>query len=290
MTTNKAQKRAIRTRMAKTGERYAAARHHLLNRHRAANDAEPSTAGLAAIGDEGLPPATPTETATSATVPEDRVALAAADEAPGPEPAASPPAAAPDAGPGPSEAAVRRATGKCWDEWFALLDAWGAADECHRAIARHLERDHGLDGWWAQSVTVGYERARGRRALHQTADGFEISVSRTFPLPLERLRAAFAEEAARDRWLEPGTLRRRPGRAHTSLRFDVGDGATRLTVTLTAKGGDRTVAALQHERLPGAIAVETWRAFWKERLARLADVLANGAAGPGRPGQDHGTR
>src|SRR5918997_3056187 len=87
--------------------------------------------------------------------------------------------------PGVSDAAVQRATGKSWDEWFALLDAWQGTTHSHTEIARHVHETFGIDGWWAQSVTVGYERARGMRALHERPDGFSMNASKTFPVPVE---------------------------------------------------------------------------------------------------------
>jgi len=62
-----------------------------------------------------------------------------------------------------SDDAIRERTGRGWDEWFALLDAWQAASRPHPDVARWLRDEHGVDGWSAQSVTVGYERARGLR-------------------------------------------------------------------------------------------------------------------------------
>lgn len=35
-----------------------------------------------------------------------------------------------------SDAEIRRRTGRGWEEWFDLLDAWGAADRTHRETAR----------------------------------------------------------------------------------------------------------------------------------------------------------
>ena len=238
MTRDKALKRAIRARMAKTGERYAAARHFHLDRHLI------------------LPIDGPGETS--------------------PVPDQSPPVELPPrvAEPGVSDEAIRRGTGKGWDEWFRLLDGWNAAARTHAEIARHLAEEHGVGGWWAQSVTVGYERARGLRAVHQQPDGFSVNASKTFPVPVERLFAAFVEEAARDGWLEPGTLRLRTAQPNRSARFDVLANGTRLAVGFTAKGEAKASAQLQHEKLPTADDVETWRAFWKARLDRLADMLA----------------
>ena len=58
---------------------------------------------------------------------------------------------------------MRNATGKGHGEWFGLLDAWGATDHSHTEIARWLNAEHGVPGWWSQNITVNYERARGMR-------------------------------------------------------------------------------------------------------------------------------
>ena len=58
---------------------------------------------------------------------------------------------------------VRTKTGKSSEEWYALLDAWNAPEKGHTATAKHLREEHGVSPWWAQSVTVRYEYARGLR-------------------------------------------------------------------------------------------------------------------------------
>ncbi|MFJ5707752.1 hypothetical protein [Streptomyces sp. NPDC093105] len=68
-----------------------------------------------------------------------------------------------------SDEALTAATGRGWAEWFARLDAWGAADRGHTEIARHLVEDEGVGGWHAQSVTVGYEQER--ISVHLTPKG-----------------------------------------------------------------------------------------------------------------------
>ena len=92
-----------------------------------------------------------------------------------------------------SDEAVRAKTGKVWREWFAVLDAEGAASMDHMTIARHLSQEHALSGWWSQMVAVAYERARGRRERHQTTRGFEVSVSKTLPVPVEALYRAWSD-------------------------------------------------------------------------------------------------
>ena len=58
-------------------------------------------------------------------------------------------------------------TGHGLDHWFAVLDRFGAVEKGHTASARHLYEDHGVDGWYAQGITV-VVRARARRARHES--------------------------------------------------------------------------------------------------------------------------
>jgi hypothetical protein len=259
MTKDKAQKRAIRERMAKTGERYATARHFELELHRS----PPFNADLTRSVQAGEP----TAGTTPALLPFSMQAVTgvAAD-------AAMP---ARIAEPGVSDAAVERATGRDWDAWLTLLDEWGANQKTHAEIARHVADAYGIDAWWAQSVTVGYERMRGMRAVHERPDGFSVSASKTFPVPVERLFAALTEEAERARWLNDLQLRQRTSNPFSSARFDVLPGDSRLNVTFIARGPDKSVAQLQQERLASVEDVEPWRAVWKGHLAALARYLAS---------------
>ena len=172
-----------------------------------------------------------------------------------------------------SEEAIRRRTGRGWEEWFDLLDAWGAADRTHTEIARWVAEEHAISGWDAQAVTVSYERATGRRAVGQHADGFAISVSKTVAAPVDRLYEAFADGSMRDRWLPEGGLRERTALKPKSVRFDWHDGATRVNVFFTPKGDARSTAAIQHERLPDAEEAERMKVYWRERVATLKEVL-----------------
>ena len=51
------------------------------------------------------------------------------------------------------------------------LDRHGAAELAHGDIARLVNTKYKVDGWWSQTVTVGYERIKGRRAKGQRLDG-----------------------------------------------------------------------------------------------------------------------
>jgi uncharacterized protein YndB with AHSA1/START domain len=172
-----------------------------------------------------------------------------------------------------ADEAVRAATGRGRDEWFALLDDWGGAHRTHAEIAAWLG-EQGVASWWSQTVTVDYEQARGLRAPGGGRDGlFAISVSRTVGAPVERLFASFVDPELRERWLPGGRLRQRASQPGRTARFDWEDGATRIQVAFAEKSGNRSQVALTHERLPDAGAAEEAKAHWRERLTALKSML-----------------
>jgi len=171
---------------------------------------------------------------------------------------------------------VLEATGRGWQAWFELLDGWGAAARSHTEIARRLREDEGVDGWYAQSITVGYERARGLRAPGQRPDGFAVGATRTIAVPVERLFEAFTDESLRERWLPGADLRVRTATAPRTARYDWEDGSTRVIVGFEPAGDAKSRIALSHERLPDADAAEEMKAWWRERLTELKTSLEGG--------------
>lgn len=174
----------------------------------------------------------------------------------------------------PSEQAVLRATGRERKQWFALLDAWEATTRAHRDIAAWLMSDHNIENWWAQTLTVDYERARGLREPGAKRDGtFSVTVSITLGVSAKRAFAAFVDTKLRQRWLPRATLQERTSTSGRSARFDWKDGSTRVNVGFTAKGTTRSQVALQHERLSSAQAAKEMRAFWRNHLDTLKALL-----------------
>jgi hypothetical protein len=173
----------------------------------------------------------------------------------------------------PSDAKVKEATGKKWTSWFSILDRWGARSKKHPEMVRLLMDEHGVPGWWAQTITVGYERARGMRLKHQQTYGFSISASKTVAAPLDVLMDAVLNPRTRRKWLTEGAMSRRPSQAERTARFDWEDGSTRVVFYFSEKGPAKSAVAMAHERLPDADEAETKKAFWRERLADLKVLL-----------------
>ena len=151
-----------------------------------------------------------------------------------------------------------------------------AASRPHPDVARWLRDEHGVDGWSAQSVTVGYERARGLRAPGQRPDGWSVTASKTVAVPVERLYAAFGDDGLRERWLPGAELHVRTASPPKSARYDWEDGSTRVIVGFYAKGDGKSQVALEHARLPDADTAEEMKSWWRERVGALKEMLEGG--------------
>jgi uncharacterized protein YndB with AHSA1/START domain len=172
-----------------------------------------------------------------------------------------------------SDEAVKAKTGKPWSEWFSILDQARARKLPHKEIVKILREDFGLGPWWQQMVAVTFEQQRGLRQKHEGPRGFQISVSRTLPVPLPLLYKAFANARARAAWLPEDGLIVRKATANKSLRITWKDGSTSLEIGFFEKGAGKSQVAVQHSKLPDARAVAKMKRYWADALERLRQYL-----------------
>jgi len=72
---------------------------------------------------------------------------------------------------GMSDASIKARTGCTWERWATALDYVHANTWPHREIAAYVVEKYKISGWWAQTVTVGYERIKGLRAVVNGVEG-----------------------------------------------------------------------------------------------------------------------
>lgn len=164
-------------------------------------------------------------------------------------------------------AAIAAATGTPFESWARILDAAGAREMEHRAIARLLADEHDVAPWWAQSVAVAYEQRIGRRVEGQSCAGtFTANISRTVPGAPEEVLARW-EAFIAPRLEGFGLENARTSRTERWLywRADGIDG-TRVAGTLQAKGEDRTVLAIGHEKLADAEDRAARKTAWTQTM------------------------
>jgi hypothetical protein len=174
---------------------------------------------------------------------------------------------------GRSDEILKQRTGCTWERWVKTLDHVRAYEWSHRDIARHVSERYQIDGWWAQTVTVGYERIKGLRAIGQRRSGvWEANKSRTFGVPVATLFRAFHDARQRARWLGEVKPTVRTATAAKSMRMSWPDGSL-VAVGFLAKGRAKSQVAIQHEKLPDQAAAAKMKAYWGEKLELLGEVL-----------------
>lgn len=170
-----------------------------------------------------------------------------------------------------SDDVIRERTGRDWDDWCDTIDAWPGRADGHTAIAAYVRDELDVDPWWAQSVTVGYERIVGLRLPHQRPDGtFTADKSKTITVDAHRLRAMLLDTADRDDLFggEPTDLRSKS--ASKSIRLSIGPGVALISLEPRAEG--RTKITIAHERLPDYVDVAEWKFFWTAWLNALDEA------------------
>lgn len=171
------------------------------------------------------------------------------------------------------DAAIVARTGRTWAEWIATLDGEGARDLSHGRIAEIVHSRFGVDGWWSQSVTVGYERMTGRRANLQKADGYAASGSLTVQTGVERLYSAAADAKQHRKWLPPGVTVHKSTRPK-SMRATAKDGTKSISLYFYAKGPRKAQVTVQQEKLASQDAALKLKKVWAKSLRALAEMAA----------------
>jgi len=175
---------------------------------------------------------------------------------------------------GMSDDAVVKRTGKNWKQWVRTLDAVDATQMPHRDIARHVREHFEVTDWWAQMVTVSYERIRGLRDIGQRRGGkYDANKSKTFAVPVTQLYGAFSDARKRRRWLPGIDLRIRTSRRDKSMRITWPDD-TKVDVYFVAKGAKKSTVSVQHRELAQKSDIEKTKTRWAERFAALSEVLS----------------
>ena len=205
-----------------------------------------------------------------------------------PEPA--PRSAAPRESSGISDAKFREKTGHGLDHWFEVLDRFGGVEKGHTAAARHLYEAHGVEGWYAQGITVAYERSRGVRVVNQRCDGwFEVSVSKVLPTDTASLVKVLSDR----RWLariagsDDGPIRSLDKalvsasskgfviRPDGQARYRYPWGQTTVQLHLYPKPGNKVSLVVTNTKLQTSGLVEERRRAWREALNTIASQLAS---------------
>lgn len=179
---------------------------------------------------------------------------------------------------GVGSAAVMRATGRDWNQWFRLLDIAGGRSLGHRRMARWLADEHGCSPWWSQMITVAFEQVRGLRRPGEMPGGFQVSVSRTMSATTSALYGVLRDAASPDGWLAEPRATLRPSTSRRIVRLDWKDGRSRVEVRVAGPGPGRATVTVRHSKLAAEKDVIRMRRYWRRKLEALAGKVGRRAS------------
>ena len=186
-------------------------------------------------------------------------------------------------------------TGKSRKQWHSILDKFDCKKKGHKASAEHLYKEHGASYWWAQTITVDYERAKGIREVGQRSGGkFAVNVSRTIDASVGDAWNAWADARHVNKWLatrqrqkfaEGGSFSNADGdkgvfkkivpndRLHFTLENGNAYRGSLVIVQFLKKGAGKTTVAVSHESLPNRKSVDDMKERWTWALTSLKSYL-----------------
>ena len=172
-----------------------------------------------------------------------------------------------------SDTAVEKATGKSWGEWFSILNDVEAAKLSHKDIVQKLCANHDVEGWWAQNITVEFERSIGRRDHGQRCDGdYEVSVSKTLAGTMDDAIGSWQEFVGDARHFNDVAFANEPSTSKTDKwrywRVNLTDG-TRLNIIISQKDAGKAQLTVQHGKVQNREDADGWKVYWKQRLPDL---------------------
>jgi uncharacterized protein YndB with AHSA1/START domain len=188
------------------------------------------------------------------------------------------------------DASARAKTGKTLRQWFAHLDELGGLERGRRELVNQLYSGAKLDEWWATTLVVEYERARGALEKDGKPKGYSICSTKTIAAPLARVFAAFGAAQDLDRWLgartkvefeDGGTLQNGDGDRATFQRIRTNKDlrlvwqheqrapGSQVEVLFAAKGADKTGITLNHTRIQSRKDADELRAGWSAAFDEL---------------------
>ncbi|MGH7218317.1 MAG: hypothetical protein ACREGE_02655 [Candidatus Microsaccharimonas sp.] len=174
--------------------------------------------------------------------------------------------------------AIETGSGITWGEWLEILEPH--RDKTHGAIALvafYEIKKRAVSSspeWWAQGVTVAYEQHIGRRKVGQMSDGtFSVTVSRTVNGSMDEALDAWIALIGDVREYSGTKVVDAPRISKTDewryWRCTLEDGST-LSVNIQEKpGGEKSIIAINQDKLLSEDKLEDTKAYWKGFIADL---------------------
>lgn len=176
-----------------------------------------------------------------------------------------------------SDSAVYKATGKLYDEWYSILEQKKASKLSHKEIAALLVEEYDVSFWWAQTITVEYERLIGRREVGQSCEGdFQAGGSKTIAGSMDGVFKQWLQFVKDVNSLNDVPFAAEPTTSETEKwrywRVQLAN-SSKVNIIINQKAAGKVMLATNHEKLEDADAVAEWKVFWKGYFKEFAESL-----------------
>jgi uncharacterized protein YndB with AHSA1/START domain len=191
-----------------------------------------------------------------------------------------------------TEEVCKAATGKTIQEWFGVIDELGGPKVGRRAVIDKLYGEFKVDMWWITTLNHLYEAKNGVVEKDGRGKGFNICVTKTLPVPLEKVYEAWTQPELLSLWFgddtkvdvtDGGTYSNADGdtgtfkrvRTKKDLRFTWENPAhqpSMVDVVFTDKGG-KTYLLVNLDRVQTRAEADGLRRAWGEAVERLRTML-----------------
>ena len=193
------------------------------------------------------------------------------------------------------DSSVKSATGKSLDDWFKIIAKNSGEHSTHKDIADFLHEQFEITYWWAQEITVLYEKDIGRRITGQTQGGlFQVGVSKTFQHPTDTVWGFLTSPKGLKLIVgddpDPGRIEDLEGSSPSGTSYKMTTykpfshirmqwklpywkSYSILQIRVTAKENSKTTLSFHQERLVDSDAREEMRRHWQETAEAMIRSL-----------------
>lgn len=188
-----------------------------------------------------------------------------------------------------SDAAVKKATGKTWSQWKAVLSK-AKGEPSHKELVAMVKKAGVKDASWQKTVASTFEKMRGAKTADQTEDaGFQIDVQKTFLAASDKVWEHIVSPAGRTIWLGSMTeFHAEQGKTYETVKGVTGEiqsaeEGKMMCLTWQQKGKKESMVQLRlipnhgktsvsfhHENLKNKKEREEMRRMWQSALDRLS--------------------
>lgn len=158
--------------------------------------------------------------------------------------------------------ATREQTGKTPDDWFTLVDTRLGANPGRKAVGDFLFKEMKVDTWWATTLVVGYEAARGIVEKDGRPRGYAICVTKSIAAAPEKVFALITDAKWTGAETKMAVQKSSPGKL---IRFGLKGGChpdgELVEIKLTPTAGKCSIV-LNHERIQDRGRADGLREAW----------------------------